>query len=225
MRRLSRKLHWEDKLRLRHDLGAVCRLDHDAHDILLHVDSRMEWKARACACSKEPRTVAWLEANVRPGDVVYDVGANVGAYSLVAAAVNGGKARVYAFEPSFANFNQLCRNILLNESQQAITPFLVPLSERTSLNRLYLENTESGGAHHVFGQGAIGQGAIGQGAIGEGEAAPSAFLEMIGFSLDDFVRLPGVEPPSLIKVDVDGLELHVLMARGRRSVTSACADS
>ncbi len=201
VRRLCRKLHWEDKLRLRHELGAVSRLDHDRHNILLHVESRTEWKARACACSKEPRTVAWIEANVRPGDVLYDVGANVGAYSLIAAAVGGGRARVYAFEPSFANFNQLCRNVLLNESQQAIIPLLVPLSQRTGLNRLYLHDTESGGSHHAFGQGTVGQG----------DGASQPFLEMAGFSLDDFVQLPGVEPPTLMKVDVDGLELNVLL--------------
>jgi FkbM family methyltransferase len=200
-RRLARRLHWEDKLRLRHDLAAFCPLDHDEHDILVHVESRREWKARACACSKEPKTVAWIEHNLVPGDVFYDIGANVGAYSLLAAAAVDGNACVYAFEPSFANFDHLCRNILLNEAQHAVTPFLVPLGERTGLDKFYFQNTDSGEADHAFGHAVT---------TSEGQHA-GTFLEMAGFSLDDFVRLPGVQLPTLMKIDVDGLESKVLL--------------
>ena len=55
----------------------------------------MERQWRAASCAKEPWTVNWLRDAVGPGDVLYDIGANVGAFSLVAAKHCG--AHVVAF--------------------------------------------------------------------------------------------------------------------------------
>ena len=46
-----------------------------------------------------------------PGDTVFDVGANIGLFSLAACARGDHKLRVYAFEPVAAIFDLLCRNI------------------------------------------------------------------------------------------------------------------
>ena len=94
-------------------LGSTGMLDYERSQIRLVVDSEAELP-RLNSCRKEPETVAWIERFVRPGDVVFDIGANVGAYSLVVDRAAGGQCTVYAFEPSFSTFAQLSRNVALN---------------------------------------------------------------------------------------------------------------
>ena len=63
----------------------VVRLDFPDCDIWIRASSPAEKNWRARSCAKEPWTVEWLRGAVRPGEVLYDVGANVGTYALVAA--------------------------------------------------------------------------------------------------------------------------------------------
>jgi len=60
---------------------------------------------------KEPITITWMD-NMKPGEIVIDIGANVGMYSLMSSVSRGTK--VYAFEPEASNYNLLCHNIRLN---------------------------------------------------------------------------------------------------------------
>lgn len=62
----------------------------------------------------EPEVVDFLIAHVRPGDTVYDVGANVGYFTLIAAQLVGPQGRVVAFEPLPQNAAALRRNVELN---------------------------------------------------------------------------------------------------------------
>ena len=61
---------------------------------------------------KEPITITWMD-NMKQGDIVIDIGANVGMYSLMSAVSRS--VRVYAFEPEASNYNILCQNIRLND--------------------------------------------------------------------------------------------------------------
>src|SRR2546423_5415633 len=106
------------------------RLDYDGAEILVGVTSRAEILSRLRPCAKEPWTVRWLERNLREGDVLYDVGANIGAYSLIADALGRG-ARVVAIEPAYANYAALCDNVLLNGRGDRIVPLPVALAEET----------------------------------------------------------------------------------------------
>lgn len=206
LRQLSDGLSVDEKLELTRALAEVRPLDCADYPILLHVDSRTEAHLRSISCFKEAMTVRWLQEELRPGDVLYDIGANVGAYALVAAKAAGGGAKVYAFEPSFLNFHQLCRNILLNGCEDSIIPLLVPLCGTSRLDRFYYQNMETGGAFHAFARPVDYKA----------EAfRPAAALGTLGFALDDLASIPGVEPPSLVKLDVDGLE-HEVLRGGRR---------
>ena len=55
-----------------------------------------------------------LENNIQEGDVVLDIGANIGFYTLIMAKLVGEKGRVYAFEADPTNFNILKKNIQVN---------------------------------------------------------------------------------------------------------------
>jgi FkbM family methyltransferase len=158
------------------------------------------WQAyRLRSGAKEPETIAWLESNVRPGDTFYDIGANVGAYSLVAFAVTGGQARILAFEPGFGTFAELVRNIQLNHAEGSIVPLPIALGNRTSLGEFRYSETTPGAALHSWQASAPGE-----------THAPELILPTISYRLDDLMPALDLPQPTLIKLDVDGPESEVL---------------
>jgi FkbM family methyltransferase len=172
-------------------------LDYPHADIRLRVSSKSE-TFRLRACAKEPFTVEWIETHVAAGEVFYDIGANIGVYSLVAARKPGGAARVFSFEASYASVASLCANIVLNGVEADVTPMPVALSDRTAMNVLSLRDVEPGAARHVLG-------------AGDPEEGPAVFRQpVMMFRLDDLIDSFRLPPPNHIKLDVDGGELAVL---------------
>jgi FkbM family methyltransferase len=187
--------------RIRDGAQIVGRLDYSRGDIDMVVDSWIEKDIRLHSVSKEPATVDWLEQWLKPGDVFYDVGANVGAYSLVALRFLAGNVRVYAFEPGFITFPQLCKNIHLNNAGEAIIPLQLALAERNSLIPFHYQNLITGGALHALAV-PVDQ---------DGEHFESLFsLPTLSFRLDDLVQQLGMAVPNHVKIDVDGSEYLVL---------------
>jgi FkbM family methyltransferase len=172
------------------------RLEYSRHPIELAVSSSASYK-RVRAVQKEPFTVAWLERSVGPGDVVYDIGANVGAYSLIAAKLADGGAEVYAFEPSAPNFSDLCRNVALNDAESSVVPLPIALWSRTGLVSFGYRSLDPGDASHTISES-------------QGESSSESEQRVLAFGLDDLVALFGLPVPNLIKLDVDGPELKVL---------------
>ena len=179
----------------------VARLDYDKREILLHVDSKIELNTRTRSCQKEPDLVEWIESNYSAGEVFYDIGANVGAYSLVANRFLNGDLRVYSIEPSFVTFNQLCRNIQLNGCSQSIIPFQIAIAEHTGIETMNYANLEPGGALH----------AVGESIDYKGDAfEPVMKQPVIAFCIDDLLTILKLPQPDHIKIDVDGIELPIL---------------
>ena len=98
--------------------------------------------------SLDPDTVAWLDAQVQPNDVVYDIGAGIGEYSLIAATHRNALA--FAFEPGFATFKRLCENILFNDCRQTVVPLPLAAGDRAGLLELeYPENAAGEDRHRL----------------------------------------------------------------------------
>ncbi len=57
----------------------------------------------------------WFAERVKNGDVVYDIGANVGIYTLLASRLVGNEGKVYAFEPLPENIEFLKKHLVLND--------------------------------------------------------------------------------------------------------------
>lgn len=200
--------HLTDKHRLNvlAELPLVRQMDYLRHKIYLRVLSRPEYKTRLRSCQKEPWTIKWIEDFVRPGDVMYDVGANVGTYSLVAAMFAKKQLQVFAFEPSFATYSSLCHNIILNDCQDSIIPLPIALSSKTGLVDLELSSLEPGKGLHVFDKSRqTGR---------NGNTARYKQL-ILTYKLDDLVNEFNLPVPNHLKVDVDGTELDVLRGAGR----------
>jgi FkbM family methyltransferase len=175
------------------------RLDYAPADIWLRATSAPERRWRARSCAKEPWTGRWIEEFVGRGDVLYDIGANVGAFSLVAAI--GRNATVVAFEPGYANFTRLCENILLNECAEAIVPVPLPLSDAPGLLPFRYRSLEPGQSRH----------ALGEATEPPGQPASSPYVQpMCAVTLDRAVADFNLPAPHHVKIDVDGSELRVL---------------
>jgi FkbM family methyltransferase len=171
---------------------SVRRMDYGRQEILLVVSSQ-ETVMRLKSVSKEPFTVEWIERSIRPGDVFYDVGANVGPYSLVAAKAVG--ARVFAFEPAGPNYHDLCRNIALNRCDERISPFPIALWNETATVPFSHRVLQSGVAMHSIGADLEGA---------------EYRQPVLAYRLDDVVATFGLPVPAHAKIDVDGPELKVL---------------
>jgi FkbM family methyltransferase len=179
-------------------------LDYGPTRVLLHVDSELEYRVRLRSASKEPDTVRWIEEAFGDGDVFYDIGANVGAYSLIAAS-RFPALRVVAFEPSALNFGQLVRNVALNGCGDRVMPLAVALADSTRLDTFNYQNLTRGGALHTIGR-AVSE---------EGRAFAPALRQRVRIHrLDDVVEMFDLPAPTHIKVDVDGAEPLVLRGAG-----------
>jgi FkbM family methyltransferase len=171
-------------------------LDYEGAEIRLQVTSKTE-RRRLRSCAKEPFTVAWIERMIGQGEVLYDIGANVGAYALVAAKKPSGAARVIAFEASFDNIAALSRNIVLNNAGAAVTPLPIALSNSNGLGTFNLRMMEAGSAKHML--------------EAESPDGPTLYAQpVITYRLDDAIVALGLARPNHIKLDVDGSEMAVL---------------
>ena len=181
--------------RSRLDVG---RLDYAAAPIYLKLSSSQEVK-RLSSCAKEPWTVDWIESFLERGETLYDVGANVGAYSLVAARQHEGDVRVIAFEPGFQTFASLCDNVMLNEVEDAVLPLPVALAAEYAISTLAYDETAAGSAGHRMGDGAP-----------PGDDGTAYRQPLLTQPLDALRRTYSLPAPNHLKVDVDGPELTVL---------------
>jgi len=158
-----------------------------------------EWETYRAATlmTKEPETVEWIVREFRVGDVFYDIGANIGLYTLL-AAVHNPRGTVVAVEPMPANMARLCDNIVLNELTN-VAPASLALSARPSIDELSLASLEPGSSMHSLGDGRMTE------SFGERVAMR---LHVPTSTVDSLAQAVGV--PNLIKIDVDGAEEGVL---------------
>src|SRR4029453_11809977 len=111
----------------------VVPIDYDTHSLRIRAESKYERRWRANFRRREPWTVAWLEQETRRGDTVYDIGANVGVFSLIGAALLRDEGLVVAFEPGFSSYARLCENIALNGLSSMVVPVPLALSGPSGL--------------------------------------------------------------------------------------------
>lgn len=179
----------------KHEQGpALVPLNYEGAEIKLDASTKLARKRRTAA-TKEPFTVEWIES-LPAGEVLYDIGANVGAYSLIAARRPQGPLRVVAFEPGYATFAALCTNVVGNDTADRITPLPVTLGESTRLATFSYTNLSAGAASHGLGVPA---------------QAPVAYEQpVLMYALDDLVSRFQLPVPQHLKIDVDGAELAVM---------------
>ncbi len=179
-------------------LNPRCEIVH-AGTAMMFVTPSMMTKARVDTIySKEPCTLEWI-AGFQAGEVLVDVGANVGMYSIWAAATR--KVQVFAFEPEAQNFALLNRNILANKLQDCVKAYCLGLSDQQGLSTLYMQDMRVGGSNHT----------VGEALDFKHEPMPVTFKQgCVVARLDELVATQAVPLPTHIKIDVDGIEPRVV---------------
>ena len=185
--------------RSRNDLPTV-QLDYPGVAVWLYATSKIERHVRAATCAKEPWTTRWIETELATGGVLYDIGANVGVFSLLAALLNPGATKVLAFEPGSATFARLCDNIALNGCDAAIVPIPLPLWSSNRVIHLMYRDTTPGAARHRLRRTSTPDRA----------RRPRRDQPVLASRLDDLIARYKLPLPTHIKLDVDGAELDVL---------------
>ena len=161
--------------------------------------------------TKEPETLEWIE-QFGEGGILFDIGANIGIYSIFHSLLNEGKS--VSFEPSFFNLKQLTKNINLNRCEKLISVVSNPLSDSSRFSEFINGNEDEGGALSAFG---VDYGF-------DGKRIPSNFkTNVLGFSLDNLFELGFLkDKPNLIKIDVDGIEDLILKGSINTLSSSEC---
>ena len=146
----------------------------------------------------EPSVTALYRAALRPGDVVIDIGANVGLHTLLAAHLVGPSGRVHAIEASPWICARLRRNLAANGANQVVVHNMAATAEPGPV-QVYLHDPSNLGGTTILASEALLHG-----------AAPEAMVD--GRPLGDIVPMADIEAARLIKIDVEGAEW--LVAQG-----------
>lgn len=127
-----------------------------------------------------------FESVVLEGSVVFDVGANVGFYTLLASVLVGGRGRVFAFEPLPRNLGYLKKHLEINGINN------VSVIEGAVSDCDGVANFDEGPNHAM------------------GRLAPGGRLAVRTVSLDEMMRRGELPSPDCMKIDVEGGEMLVL---------------
>lgn len=157
---------------------------------------------------KEPETIRWIDGHDR-GACLWDVGANVGLYSVYAAKSRG--LSVVSFEPSVFNLEFLARNIVLNDVTDQVVVVPIALNDRPLVADFELSSTTWGGALSTFEHGVSYSGEA---------LRPNFSYRTVGLNLDRVASTFGLPSPDYIKIDVDGIE-HMIL-KGGQQVLKSC---
>lgn len=141
----------------------------------------------------ETELLSGLASLVKPGMVIYDIGANVGYMSLLFAKLVGPDGQVIAFEPVPENAERIAHNAVLNQYEKIIR-----------VEKLAVIDTPRNLQFFVPASGGTGKVA---GAAGRSVAAYIREIEVTGTSLDNFIDEQGNPVPDLIKIDIEGGEV------------------
>jgi FkbM family methyltransferase len=169
-------------------------------DVVLGVSSAIElWRGETYE-TKEPETLDWIDG-FAASDVFFDVGANVGLYSVYAARSRG--CRVFAFEPEGKNFSRLMNNQVLNGLSD-MRAYCLALGDVVRADQLFVAGKTAGDSQHNVGE--------------SNPVFPREWSVVQGsivVSLDALCGDFGLPVPQHLKIDVDGLE-EKIVAGARR---------
>lgn len=143
----------------------------------------------------EPEVTEVFLNNIYEGDVVVDVGANIGFFTLLAARKVGVNGKVFAFEPELSNYNILLKNIEIN-GYTNIVPIQKAVSNENKVTKLFIREDPS--------MNSLLDGFTGNSPVGE--------VSVNSITLNSFFKdNPLKMRIKLIKMDIEGAEMMALI--------------
>ena len=175
-----------------YELGAVIF----GRQIRFVITSRRELK-RVSEVSFEGKFLGRILEHLKPGDVFFDVGANIGLVSVIVGSRSEmEQGRIVSFEPEPRNLAQLRRNLSVNGFGERAEGEGLALAGRTGTAGLHVRGPVGDGRHSLV----VGRGATG-------------VVEVSLTTMDDYCRQRGLRP-DVVKIDVEGAEGEVLSGMG-----------
>ena len=139
---------------------------------------------------------------VKPGDTVYDIGANVGVYAVLLAKAVGQQGQVIAFEPESASYDRLQHNLKLNGLAN-VRSFRKALGDCNSEAKLYL-------------------GDVGNLSLLPPDTRGMSYEVVELVRGDSFREAENLPLPRAVKIDVEGYEYAVLRGLRHTLAQRAC---
>ena len=136
-----------------------------------------------------------LKRIIKKGDIVVDLGANIGYYTLILAQLVGEFGHVYAFEPEPSNFELLSKNVKENNHNH-VTLVQKAVSDKNSKINLYVSKRNLA-SHRIF----------------DGEDKRES-IEIDVITLDEYFK-NFEKPIKFIKIDVEGAEGATLLGASK----------
>lgn len=134
--------------------------------------------------------VANIQRILRPGDVCWDIGANIGFYTCLFASLVGASGRVIAFEPASATAEYLRKNIALNRFETRVRVINKAVGHVVDQRKLFFKIAD----------------------VAEGTASlksEQGASEVV--QIDTLDHMAATLPPAdFVKIDVEGYQLEVL---------------
>jgi FkbM family methyltransferase len=149
----------------------------------------------------KPLEIELLEREIKKGDIVLDIGAHIGSYTLITSKLVGENGRIYSFEPDPNNFALLRKNVVINGCKN-VTLVQKAVSNKSGKIRLHL-NEDNIGDHRIYNSQ-------------DGRRS----IEVESVQLDDYFGGQDVNI-SFIKMDIQGAEgwalegMHGLLGRNK----------
>ncbi|HEY6659043.1 MAG TPA: FkbM family methyltransferase [Nitrososphaeraceae archaeon] len=150
----------------------------------------------------------------KQGDIVVDIGAHMGRYTIISSKRVGANGKVVAIEAHPSNFEMLKSNIKLNQLTN-VTPLNYAVYSKETKIKLYLTDEESGNTmHHSIMSNYV--------FTKYKDKTGDKFVEVSANTLDYLLQLKGITDVNWIKIDVEGAEFEVL--KGAHNVLSNSKD-
>ena len=156
--------------------------------------------------TKEPETLEWIDSFHQKENLIFwDIGANIGLYSIYNALKNKNSTTI-SFEPSTSNLRTLSRNISINNLENNVKIFTLPLGDKENKFLTMNEgNFIEGGALNSFGVDYDFEGK---------EKISEMKYQIFGTTINYILKNNILEQPDYIKIDVDGIEHLILKGAG-----------
>lgn len=148
----------------------------------------------------EPQTTCLIQKNIFSGNIVVDIGANIGFFTLIMSNGVKKEGKVFSFEPELENYKLLSKNVKENNLQNIILENKA-VGNKNGSAEMYLASKEnniySQSMHRIFSSKIVSQN--------------STPITIKIIKLDDFFeKLDLIKKINLIKIDVEGAEFDVL---------------
>ncbi len=149
----------------------------------------------------DARQIDFFLKRVQPGQLILDIGGNVGQYAVLFSALVGPAGKVITFEPDQLHRIILHRNLELNRC-----------SDRVTIEDLALSDTS--GTHAFFSRNDQMSSLVRTG-LGTNATAPDVKQQFVTTArLDDYMKLNKLGLADWAKIDTEGAEINILRAAG-----------